>query len=400
MSTKLFSERIWIIAVFCMTACSKSTVSPTIVSFNPPSGGAGNTITIRGNNFGSQVNAAIVFFNRTATIPVSVQDTIIMVNVPPGATTGKITVTIQGQDAKSQEDFIIVSGRWTRMADLPFDMGQGRTLSTAFSLLGKGYFGTGYDGGTYTKDLYQYDPANNHWTQKADWPLLTIESAVCMIINDKAYVGIGKITDGISISETTNQMWEYDPVIDSWSRKADLPDTLMEGAFGVGIGNRGYAGLSQGKYGSRGWWEYNPVSDSWIRKADYPGPRMDWACGFALHGKVYAGLGNISQSGDNNEWWQYDTTSDSWVQKKIFPGIIPSFGAGFAINEKGYVAGGNECWEYDDASDQWNQKSFYDFRTGGSTFVIGNKGYYVAGRGGPIPNNFLQKDLWEFDPAK
>ena len=212
MSTKLFSERIWIIAVFCMAACSKDTVSPNIVSISPSSGIPGNAITIRGNNFGAQVNAAIVFFNRTATIPVSVRDTIIIVNVPPGATTGKITVSIEGQSAKSQEDFIILSEGWTRMADLPFDMGQGRTLSTAFSLLGKGYFGMGYDGGTYNKDLYQYDPVNNHWTQKADWPLLTIESAVCMIINEKAYVGIGKITVGISTSITTNQIWEYDRV--------------------------------------------------------------------------------------------------------------------------------------------------------------------------------------------
>jgi hypothetical protein len=385
--------------MFFLAACSKNGTTPQIKinNFSPANGGPGNTVTITGSGFGTTTNGATVYFNGIAAKPDSVRDSIIIVRVPAGATTGKISLSINGQNATATNDFIILPGAWIRMADLPILGGRG--LGAGFSIAGKGYFGMGYDGGRYKNDLYQYDTATNAWTQMASSPGPILESPVCMVIGNMSYIGIGK-TLGTNGSVSSNQLWQYDPQNNNWTRKADLPDTLQEGAFGAGIGSVGYAGLSVGTFGTKGWWQYNPANDMWTRKADYPGSESQSGTGFALNGKIYNGLGNTSGVGGNNQWWQYDTATDSWAAKNSFPGNVPLFGAAFTLSGKGYVAGGYECWKYDDTGDTWTQVAFFDFRVGGSCFVIGNKAFYTGGRTGPPPNNFLQKDLWEFDPTK
>jgi len=385
--------------IFILAACSKNDGIPgvKINSFSPSIGGPGNTIRIVGTDFGTAVNSVTVYFNGVAAKPDSLSDSVIIVKVPAGATTGKISLSVNGQNIISTSDFTVLPGLWVRMADLPILSGRG--LGAGFSIAGKGYFGMGYDGGTFYNDLYQYDTATNAWTQMASSSGPVLESPVCMVIGNMAYIGIGK-TISATGSSSSSQLWQYDPQNNNWARKADLPDTLQEGAFGVGIGSVGYAGLSVGTSGTKAWWQYNPASDAWTHKADYPGSEMQWGTGFAVNGKIYAGLGNVSGPGGNNQWWQYDTATDSWTAKNSFPGNVPIFGAAFTLSGKGYVAGGYECWQYDDAGDTWTQMAFFDDRIGGSTFVIGNKAFYAAGRHEPLPNNFLQEDLWEFDPSK
>jgi hypothetical protein len=403
MTPLFFSHKKWITIISCLifilAACSKNGSTPgiKISSFNPTSGTPGNTITITGSGFGSAANAATVYFNGVAAKPDSLSDSVIIVKVPTGATTGKISLSINGQNTTSTNDFIILPGSWIRKADLPILSGRG--IGAGFSIAGKGYFGFGYDGGGDDNDLYQYDTATNTWTQMASSPGPVLELPVCMVIGNMAYIGIGKTLSATG-SSSSSQLWQYDPQNNNWARKADLPDTLQEGAFGVGIGGVGYAGLSEGTLGTQAWWQYNPASDTWKRKADYPGLEMQWGTGFAVNGKIYSGLGNVSGPGRNNQWWQYDTATDSWTAKNSFPGNVPFFGAAFTLSGKGYVAGGYECWQYNDADDTWIQMAFFDGRIGGSTFVIGNKAFYAAGRHEPLPYNFLQEDLWEFDPTK
>ena len=401
--TPLFFPRMikWIMKISCMifilAACGKNgTPQIKIFNFSPTSGTTDNTVTITGSGFGS-TNPATAYFNGVAAKPDTQSDSVIIVKVPTGATTGKISLTINGQNATSTNDFIILPGAWIRMADLPILSGRG--IGVGFSIAGKGYFGFGYDGGSDYNDLYRYDTATNAWTQMASSPGPVLESPVCMVIGNMAYIGIGKTLNNYG-SSTSSQLWQYDPQNNNWARKTDLPDTLQDGAFGTGIGSVGYAGLSMGNFGTKGWWQYNPASDAWTRKADYPGSEMQWGTGFAVNGKIYSGLGNVSGPGGNNQWWQYDTATDAWTAKNSFPGNVPVFGAAFTLSGKGYVAGEYECWRYDDAGDTWTPMAFFDGRIGGSTFVIGNKAFYTAGRHEPLPYNFLQKDLWEFDPTK
>ena len=56
---------------------------------------------------------------------------------------------------------------WTQKASMP---GTARNSAVAFTVNGKGYLGTGYDGENYLKDFWEYDPTSNQWTQQADYP--------------------------------------------------------------------------------------------------------------------------------------------------------------------------------------------------------------------------------------
>src|SRR5262249_48935589 len=72
--------------------------SPTIASVTPVSGATGTSVTIAGSNFGSTQGSSTVAFNGTSATPCGTcwGATSITVNVPTGATTGNILVTVGG----------------------------------------------------------------------------------------------------------------------------------------------------------------------------------------------------------------------------------------------------------------------------------------------------------------
>jgi hypothetical protein len=73
------------------------TITPHISSLSPTSGAAGILVTVTGTNFGPSQGASTVKFNGTAaTSYTSWSDTVVKANVPPGATTGNATVTVNG----------------------------------------------------------------------------------------------------------------------------------------------------------------------------------------------------------------------------------------------------------------------------------------------------------------
>ena len=82
-------------------------IPETITSFTPTSGPAGTTVTITGTNFSSTIADNVVLFNGKEAQIISATSTTLVVTVPAGATTGRISVTINGVDAISSYDFII-----------------------------------------------------------------------------------------------------------------------------------------------------------------------------------------------------------------------------------------------------------------------------------------------------
>jgi len=79
--------------------------NPEVTSFSPTIGKTGSSITITGANFGS--SAPTISFNGTAATVSSFTSTSIVVSVPAGATTGKISVTAGGLTAQSLTDFAV-----------------------------------------------------------------------------------------------------------------------------------------------------------------------------------------------------------------------------------------------------------------------------------------------------
>jgi hypothetical protein len=81
---------------------------PTIISFAPAFGLVLAKVNITGTNFGASPINNIVTFNGTVATVTSATATLLTVTVPVGASTGKISVTVNGQTATSANDFEVL----------------------------------------------------------------------------------------------------------------------------------------------------------------------------------------------------------------------------------------------------------------------------------------------------
>lgn len=81
--------------------------TPTIASFSPASGVVGSIITITGTNFSTNATNNVVKVNGVTATIASATATSIIIPIPANATTGKITVTVDGQTATSTAPFIV-----------------------------------------------------------------------------------------------------------------------------------------------------------------------------------------------------------------------------------------------------------------------------------------------------
>lgn len=93
-------------------SCSKSAAppQPSILSFSPTSGPVGTTVTITGTNLKpASANSVVqlVRFNGTAAIVISLTSTSITTTVPAGATTGAISVSVNGETSSSSSSFTV-----------------------------------------------------------------------------------------------------------------------------------------------------------------------------------------------------------------------------------------------------------------------------------------------------
>lgn len=363
--------------------------APEIFDFAPKKGSFNNTVTILGKNFDSLITSTSVKFNGFAGTVISVSDTLIKATVPENATTGKITITIDGRTTISDKDFIILSGKWILKKSLIAQDYDARHELISFVIGNKAYAGLGFNGGTSINDLWEYDPATINWTRKANCPI-DIDGGIAMAINDKAYIVFGR---SINFANGYHkQVWEYDPADNTWTRKADFPGEGRWGPFGIGLNGKGYVGMGVGDntLALYDWWQYDPSSDSWAKKANVPSTaNLFFSTGFAINNKIYTGTSAYEFGKD---WFEYNPATDVWIPKADFPGDVAFAASGFAIGTKGYVAGGgSECWEYDPSSDSWIQKAFFGLRYAGTAFTLDNKGYYMNG-------SYYYNDQWEFIP--
>ena len=373
----------FVLLALVTSTCKKSSApGPEIIALSTDRAGVGFPVTIIGKNFGNSPSSVSVKFNQITVLPTLVQDTIIVVIVPPGATSGPLTVFIDNNPVPGNNYFYILTGTWTRLIDMPFS--PGRILGAGFTINAQGYFFGGTDNGAKYNNLYLYDPPTHQWYIKSPWPGPGIQEMVCFTINEKAYLGIGKTDTGL-----TNQFWEYDPAGNNWTRKSDFPGTSRSGVFSFSVGSFGYVGDIGG---TADFWMYDEGLDKWSQKANSPvGVNSQWATSFVIGDKGYCGTGLAG-----NEFWEYTPSLDSWTRMPNFPGNggqTTLNAVGFTINQIGYVSSGGECWAFDPVARGWSQVAFFGFRNAGSGFAIGGEGYYVGGTTGTDGNQ-----TWQFSP--
>ncbi len=269
---------------------------------------------------------------------------------------------------------------WTKMADLP---GPGRHRGTGIAIGNKGYIGLGHYNGTGNNimldDWWEYDPSNNTWTQKADYPALNY-AALAFGMTTKGYVG-GGITGGSSF-------YEFDPMQNTWTPKASLPDPITD-SQGFVINDKAYYFDNGQTY------EYDPLTDTWDTKGPVPFGGAFWNTSFVIGDKGYIQDGSV--------FYEYKPLTDSWLLRPNFPGMTGSATVGFSQNGKGYIVSGfggslsnvsSEFWMFDPNTNSWTQLENFPgtSRRFASGFNIGAKAYFGIGTNG---TNF--SDFWCFD---
>ncbi|PWL30403.1 MAG: galactose oxidase [Fluviicola sp. XM-24bin1] len=297
---------------------------------------------------------------------------------------------------------------WTKMSDFG---GEARHRTTMLTLGNKIYAGLGHYNGAgpniLFEDWWEFDPATNAWTQKANYLGGICYHAAGFAIDDIGYVGTGRISP--QGSTLVKDFFKYDPTTNTWTQLTDFPGTGRRGAVGFAIGEYGYVGTGSS---SEDMYRYHPPTDTWTQVASVPGGARMSAIGFSLEGNGYVGTGyRYNQGWSSTDFYKYDPSTDSWTQIADV-GIDPINGpmprmesTGFGLNGKGYVVTGvtissgdnyKDFWEYDPATDVWTcQEDFPGTARRYMSATVLN-GYAFVGLG---TNGTNFKDFWRFDQA-
>lgn len=352
---------------------SFTTGAPVITNFEPKEGSAGNELVITGTNFIEDISVKLGGVEASIT---SIKDDSITCTVPEGVAFGEVEVSLSigEKTTTAGENFYALKGIWEEKAGFLSD---GRYGGIAFGMNGKGYFGLGtnaYGRSLSYKDLWEYDPVDNTWTQKQDFPGDSKRYAVSFEIDGKIYVGTGQGLD------YKKDFWKYDPVADEWTALADFPGEARLLATAFVIDGKGYVGMGEAETGVTGnFWKYDPTTDTWQSIPRFPGKSRAAAMSFVINGEGYVGLG-YSNEELFRDIWKYNPNTNTWIQQEDFLGEARSYSRGFALNNKGYVAFGytreeskTDIWEYDVTVDNWIKVSkVANFRESDAAFGAGD----------------------------
>lgn len=205
-------------------------------------------------------------------------------------------------NAQPQSDFWEYNPQnnsWTTKATYP---GTGKIATVGFAIGAFGYIGTGSiisTTGNESKQFWQYNPATDSWIQKADFPGNKRDRAVGFSLLSKGYIGTGY--QGINPS-ALGDFWEYNPATDSWIQKATVPELQRVNGVGFSTGSKGYIGMG---YGKTDFWQYSPNTDSWLQMATFSGTTRIFATGFAIGNKGYFGTGSYTTT-YYKDFWVYE----------------------------------------------------------------------------------------------
>ncbi len=240
------------------------------------------------------------------------------------------------------------------------------------------------------------------WDPKATCQGSVRYRAIAFEINGKCYMGTGSTGGGIT--QNLKDLWEFDPILNSWSQKVDLPDSARTNAVASSVGNYGYVGLGSNK-GTllQDWWQFDPLGNSWQAVANYPGIPRYGAGAFSLQDLIYVGGGLDGNNQAQSDFYAYNPSNNSWTPKASLP-IGVSSAATFTIEQKGYfiagasttsINGTEQTIEYDPVNNSWTTKAPY---AGGNTFSAVGFSLYGYGYVGTGFTGNLTDQMWRYNP--
>ncbi|MDB5274603.1 MAG: type sorting protein [Chitinophagaceae bacterium] len=372
--------------------------SPSLVYANDPAFTLTNATPAGGTFSGQGVSGGTTFTPSTAgvgTFPITYTYNSSCSN------TALSTITVTCNDA--------VGGSWKQKANF---LGAPRDYATSFSINNIGYVFGGQlfdELPTKEKDLWQYDPTTNAWTQKASLPAAAgaRSKAFSFVIGTNAYVGGGQSSNN---STYFKDFWQYNPSTNAWVQKADFLGGDIAASSAFSIGNNGYvtSGILENGTLTSKIWKWNGTAWSLITvTGSKPSARYN-AIGFSLGTKGYLCAGN-NIANELNDLWEFNPATSAWTQKSNIPGLTRESAVASTTSTNAYVGLGahfdgtnsnslNDFYAYDPTTDAWTPMAAITSAPGGAStaFIAGNKLYVTTGYTSS-PNS-----LWELtfcDPA-
>lgn len=262
---------------------------------------------------------------------------------------------------------------------------------------------------TLTAAVEVYDPALDAWTVKADLPALLWGHAICAY-QGKIYV-FGGFGPGMW-SPATRHVYVYDPSSGEWTQKKDMPWDNAWGGIAV-VGSTIYL-LGGGSEACGAPVHtvkaYDPASETWTSKTDMPLARFGLSACVA-DGKIYA-IGGGYQCNGNAAYKRvevYDPMANTWTRKADM--LTARIGLGACVlGGQIYATGGNSTGNrttganelYDIASDVWTRQSPLGHdRMALVLALVGHCLYAIGGTSYPANETFgfvEQFDVWQVSP--
>jgi RNA polymerase sigma factor (sigma-70 family) len=253
-----------------------------------------------------------------------------------------------GNVATTMEEYDPDNDQWNRKSSMNFPRGvlAVAAVNRKIYAIGGEYAISGETADDVTSTLSiieEYDPKTDRWTRKTDMPTGRTDLSACAV-NGKIYVIGGRALTGyVSTLEV------YDPKTDIWTKKADMPTArgdsgiaVVKGKIYVIGGQRALASAINPTPVLSVMEEYDPVMDKWMTKADMPTARSNVSAE-VINGKIYAITGIAGEAGPKAKSVStveiYDPSTDTWTKGLDIP-TNRSFNAIAKVNGKLYVIGG------------------------------------------------------------
>lgn len=199
--------------------------------------------------------------------------------------------------------------------------------------------------------VLRYITTEDQWEQMGDkpTPVTDIEGVE---IGEKIYVPGGRLANG----DNTDVLEVYDPLNDTWERKASLPVKISGYALADFEGQIYLFGGQDGETVSDIALRYDPLDDEWGYLTPLPTPRA-YAGAASVGGKIYViGGWDGEKALNSNESYSpaRDVQGDeAWQEESELPEAGFGIGVG-SLADMIFVVGPDGVWQYTTGSGSWN----------------------------------------------
>ncbi len=184
-----------------------------------------------------------------------------------------------------------------------------------------------------------YDPAINRWSSKPDLPV-GLHHAGAAALDGSLYVVGGFAGTANMIWRPSNRVFRFDPAGETWTERAPLPTARGGLAVTTLQGKLAAVGGYDGRENPTAVEVYDPAIDQWTAVASLPTPR-DHLAAVTIGATLYAIGGRVRLNYRENlsTVEAYHAESNQWVSKAGLPTPRSGIAAG-VVNGWIYVFGG------------------------------------------------------------